>query len=159
MVFFKFQCADDFQQLSADGHLVSFREVFDQLLGNGGRTISGVTAKKHIGAGAGRTQPIHTLMIVESLIFNGNGCVDQISWNFVISYPGAVFLAVEPLQFYGLPGIRVGIIDNAGLIQCKVFQGDVGLRNQNLLDIFCKNTTENQSCQQTYQQQCAQNFA
>ena len=83
---FKILRLEDLHDLTADRYGIVAGHILDQLLGNG--RAAGVTgAKEHTGAGLHSGDPVNTLMLIESLILNGNSGVDQVTGNLLKAGP------------------------------------------------------------------------
>ena len=115
------QGAEDLLHLTVDGHVVLLGQVLDQLLGDGGGTVGGIAAHKVAHSGY-RSNPVHTVVLAETLILNGDCGVDHVLGNFRIADPDTVLRGVELLQFFIFTGLPIPIINNGGLGQGDVVQ-------------------------------------
>ena len=140
--------AEDLHDLSLNGHAVLTGVIFNKLLGDGRTTELAVAAHKHIDAGLHGGDPVHTLMLVEALIFDGDGSIDQILGNLIQRCPLTIHGSIEPLQ---QNDVAVGIqtIDKRSLIKvCDIQLIILGLQKYLILQIIAQNTHEDKSAYQ-----------
>ena len=78
---------ENLHDLSLDGDALFTGVVLDELLGDGGAAELLVAAEEHIQAGFHGCDPVHALMLIESLVLNGHGSVNQVFGNFVNGRP------------------------------------------------------------------------
>jgi len=159
ILLFKLQRTEDLQQFSAHSDLIIVRQIFNQLLRNGGSAVKGLVSQKQIYTGSGRAQPIHTGVIDKALILNGNTGVFQIGGNVLIADPNAVFFSVKLFQHLPLTGASVLIINHRGLIQCKAFHREVNLRRQIIFYIHGEDTDKHKDCQKANEKAGTENSA
>ena len=148
--FFKFQRAEYFDQLPADGDLLLARDVFDELLGDGG-AAGAAGPQEHLDAGLDRRVPVHALVLLEALVLDRDTGVDEVLRQLVVFDPDAVFVAVELLQHDLLAGLGVLAVDRRRLIQREALEGEGNLRGQVVFDIECEQAGENEQRQKQHQ--------
>ena len=136
---FQFQSAEDLGQLALDGNLILAGQVFQKLLGDGRAAVACLHAGKHLDKGAGRAVPVNPLVVIETLVFDGNQSLLHILGDVFILDPDAPLIAPDGNTLLPLPG-KVLIPDGAGFAQLIVFQSDIQIRSQTCLDIIGKNT-------------------
>ena len=134
---------EDLQNLPLHSDTVFFRQILDQLLGNGGTAKLGTAAKEHIGAGLHRCDPVHTLMLVKTLVLDGDSRIDQILGDLLIDSPLTVRGGVYLLQFLDL-SLRILIIHKGSLIQIVIIQIHSGIGNDILHQIGASNADKHQ---------------
>ena len=81
---------ENLHDLSLNGDAFFTGVVLDELLGDGGAAELLVAAEEHVQAGLHGGDPVHALMLIEPLVLNGHGGVNQVFGNFVNGRPLAV---------------------------------------------------------------------
>ncbi len=114
-------------------------DIFNKLLGDG-RSSLGPAAGKGGKSTFEGSQPVHAVMTVKTLIFNGDQCVDQIGRDIFISDPNPVFIAAEGLILQKSTCIRVSIINGAGKVHGIFSQVSVGLGHDHIFDVDRRKT-------------------
>ena len=153
ILFLHLQRAEDLHELPADRDLVVAGQVLHQLLGDGGCAVGAVRAHKEVRACPHGTKPVHTVMLKEPLVLDGNCGIDQIIRDLIIGSPDPVFIAVEILKGLKLSGLLVLIVDHGGLVQPEAVQRKGNLRHQIIPEIGGKDTGENHHGDHKHQQQ------
>ena len=159
MVFFIVQRAENFHQLAAHRHLILMGEVFDELLGDGGGAIGGFAPEEHIQTGLDSPQPVHAVVVEETLVFNGDAGVFQIGRDVLDPHPDAILAFVELFQLLPLPGLPVLVVDDRGLVQGEALHREVHLLGEIIFNIHCKYTGKDQQCQKAREQQRAEDLS
>ena len=139
---------ENLHDLSLNGDAFFTGVVLDELLGDGGAAELLVAAEEHIQAGLHGGDPVHTLMLIEPLILDGHGGVDQVFGNFINGRPLAVGGGINLLQQLDIAMV-VHIIDKGGLLQVIIVQRPVGGLCQNvLLQIVSQGADEDRTADQ-----------
>ena len=103
IVILLYQCgAEELQHLTLDGNAVLACLILDQLLGNTGTAHSLIT-KEHIGKRLDGSKPVNTLVLIKTLIFNGNGSIDQCLRNLLILSLLPIGAGIQLLKDFDLP--------------------------------------------------------
>ena len=123
---------ENFHHLSLDGDAVFLAHVFDQLLGDGGAAELGVPAEEHIHAGLHGGDPVHALVLVEPLVLNGDGGIDQILRDLLQRGDLPVRGGINLLELLNI-SVVVHIIKEGGLFQIVVVNGPVGGFRQDIV--------------------------
>ena len=150
VLLFQLQRAEDFRQLSLDGHVVLAGQVLDELLGDGGAAVAGLHLGKHLHKSAGGAVPVHALVLVKTLILDGYQRFFHIPGDLLVVHPNALLLAGQGDQLLPLAG-GVLIIDGAGLAELVVLQRDIGIGRQTGLYIVGKDAGKEQPCNKEYE--------
>ena len=150
VLLFKDQGPENLDELSPDDDLVVFGQILDELLGDGGGAVGGVS-EEHVHGGAGRAQPVHAVVIPEPLVLDGYAGKDQVRGDLVVGGPDAVFLSIELLQLLIRAGVIVVIVNDGGLVQGEALNGQLGLGDQIVFHIYCENAEEDQQRQEANQ--------
>ena len=151
---FKLQSSEDLGQLSGNGNLVLAGQVFQQLLRDGGTTVAGLHACKHLNESTRSTIPVYPFMLIEALVLDGNQGLFHIFRDVFIFHPDA---ALVPADGNALLPFSCEILmpDGAGLTQLIILQGDIKLGRQAGFDIVGKNTGEERTGHQQNQKKRA----
>ena len=145
----KFQSAENFNKLPAHRDLVAARDIFDELLRDR-RTARFSSSEEHFDAGLKRRHPVDTLMVFKALVLYGDAGMNEVLGNVLVLHPRAVRAAVELAQNDVLPGLRVFIINDGGLVKRKAVDR-VDLRGEIVFDVQGKQTRKNQRRQKQHQ--------
>ena len=129
---FKHLGPEDLHDLSLHGDACFLAHVLDELLGNGGAAELAVSAEEHIHAGLYGGDPVHTLVLVEPLVLNGHGGVDQVLGNFVQGGNLTVGGGINLLELLNI-SVAVHIVKERGLFQIVVIDGPVGGLGKNIV--------------------------
>ena len=142
---------ENLHDLTLHGDTLFICGIFDQLLGNGGAAELGITAKEHIGAGLHGCDPVHTLVLIEALVLNGNGGIDQRLGNLIPGGRLTVRGGINLLKQLNIAFV-VHIMDIGGLFDVVVLVGPVGRLRQNvILKIFRQRSHEDNGADDTDQ--------
>ena len=158
VLLFQLQGAEDFRQLTLDGHIVLAGQVLDQLLGDGGTAITGIHFGEHGDKGAGGAVPVNALVLIKALVLNGHQGLFQIPGQVLIIHPHPLaLLAGEGGQ---LPpfAARVLIPQGTGLVQLHVLQGQVKAGGEAGLYIVGEHAGKHHARHQQDQKHRAGNF-
>ena len=93
VVFLKLQGPENLHDLSLDGYLIVIGHIFNELLGDGGAPLN-VTAGEHQQDSFCGTNPVHSVVVIESLVLDGYGGVLQVLRDLREIDPNAVFTAI-----------------------------------------------------------------
>ena len=146
---FKFQRAENFQQLTLNGNIVRlliFRQeqVLDQLLGNGGTAELPAAAHKQVQACLDGGDPVNTLVLVKALVLQRDRGTDQLFRQVCISHPLAVRCGEDLLDHFrlaiGIDGINIG-----SFIQLVIIQIHFRQRNDLILQIVAQNADKHKA--------------
>ena len=107
----KAQCAEDLRHLALDRDLVVAGQVFNDLLGDRGAAARRVAAAQHIENGASRTLPVHTLVLEETLVLDGNERLPDVIGNIFKVHQRAILCAVDLRQLCPLARCPILIVD------------------------------------------------
>ena len=126
------------------------QHILYQLLGNAGAAHRGV-AEEHSGAGLDGGKPVHTLMLVEAPVLNGNSSVNQVLGNLVIGGPFPVGLRIDSLQQLNL-SILVQIPDLGCHVQVAVFKIHACIGQDVLLQVVAQGGGKHEKTHHTHKQ-------
>ena len=105
----------DLAQLTVDRHLVVVGDVLDELLGDGGTAVGVLAGGEHDDRRQG-TRPVHAVVLIESLVLDGDLRLLHVLGNVLVVDPYTVFCRVELARFGELAGFLVLDEDPAGLV-------------------------------------------
>ena len=89
----QFEGRENLLNLPGDGDVIVLRQIFNELLGDGGAAEIVLHSDKHVHHGAARAVPVHAVMHPEALVLNGHHRVDQILWDILDVHPLSVLFA------------------------------------------------------------------
>ncbi len=123
---------ENLHDLPLNGDTLVAGGVLHQLLGDGGTAELVAASEEHIETGLHRGDPVHALMLVETLVLNGHHRVDHGLGDFIQIGPLAVRGSINLLKLLNISG-GVHIINKGSLLQNVVIQGPVGCLCQNIV--------------------------
>ncbi len=157
IVVFQLQGGENLQNLSGDGDVVVFREIFNQLLGDGGAALD-VVPGKHIDEAGSRALPVHPLVGPEALVLDGHNGVDQVLRDVLIGHNLPVFGAHQGLQLHQLPGVFVLVIDHRIFVHGVRGQVQIGLGHHHCFHIDRRIADQKRPGDNAHQQQGAKHL-
>ena len=148
--------AENFHDLTLDRNTLLFSSVLYQLLCNGRTAELIVTAEEHVQTGFNSCDPVNTLVLVKTLVLNGNSSIDQRLGNIIQSCPLAVDISIDLLQLLDIAAV-IYIIHKRSFFQHVIIQRPVGSLRQNIiLKIVAKSTDKNDTTDKNdHQNRCS----
>ena len=100
--------------------------------------------------------PVHALMLVEPLVLDGYGGVQQILGQFAVLRQHPVLLTINRLPLLPLPGLLVLVVDKRAQGHGIVIGIDHQRRRQGRIHVLHENTKQQSACADANQQQRTQ---
>ena len=150
--------AENFHDLSLNGDALFLGHVLHQLLGDGGAAEVGVGAEEHIDTGLHGGDPVNTLMLIEALVLDSHGGIDQRLGNIFQLCPLPVGGGVDGLQQLNVAAL-VHIVGKGSFLHIVVTDGPVcSFRQDILLQVITQGAHKHDTADQHDQnngQRCA----
>ena len=144
----KHLCPEDFHNLTLNRDALLIGHVFNKLLGDGRTTELGIPAKEHIHAGFDRGDPVHALVLIKTLVLNGNGSVDQCLGNFLQGRHLTVRGGIDLLKLLNIAA-GIHIVYKGCFIHTVIVDRPVGSFRQNvILKIISQGSHKNHAAHQ-----------